>query len=218
MFINKILYLYGMIIKLLWQWRKKMKRMINAILLFAMAIYIFASSVSTVYAAENKVKIGVSFATLQEERWSREKKIFEQTAKEQNADLIIQVANGDESVQNQQIENLITQKADVIIIIPQNRNSVIPAVTAAKAEKIPVIAYDRFIPSKDVSLYISFDSVKVGEAQAKAVTALKPQGNYLWLGGHPADDNAHLVRKGHMNILQPLINKGKIKLIAPNFF
>lgn len=183
------------------------------IISFCVLMGLMAFSIST-FANTNPLKIGVSLATLREERWSRERDLLQQYAQKKGVKLIFQVADNDESVQNRQIENLVTQKVDALIIMPQNRKSVIPAVKMAKAEKIPVIAYDRFIPSQDVDVYISFDNEKVGEAQAKALLKLKPEGNYLWLGGDPSDDNAHQIRRGHMKVLRPHIDSGKIKLIT----
>jgi D-xylose transport system substrate-binding protein len=63
-------------------------------------------------------------------------------------------------------------------------------------------------------LYISFDNEKVGELQAKYLTDHAPEGNYVLIGGSPVDFNALLFRKGQMNILQPFIDAGKIKIVA----
>jgi D-xylose transport system substrate-binding protein len=166
---------------------------------------------------DEQLVIGASFATLAEERWSREQELMKQaaealTSRREAVRMVFQSADGDETRQNDQIENLITQGIDALIIIAQNSESAATAVASADREGIPCIAYDRFISCTELDLYISFDSVKVGERQARALVERVPEGGYLWLGGSPTDDNAHRVREGHMNVLGPLIEAGKILL------
>ena len=79
---------------------------------------------------------------------------------------------------------------------------------------VPVIAYDRLISDADLDYYVTFDPTKVGELQAEYALKNKPKGNYVLIGGAPTDNNALLVRKGQLNILQPSIDKGDIKVVA----
>ncbi|TIT96695.1 MAG: sugar ABC transporter substrate-binding protein, partial [Mesorhizobium sp.] len=58
------------------------------------------------------------------------------------AKLVIFNANNVPSAQNDAIENYITQKVDGIILVAIDVNGVKPAITAAKAAGIPVIAID----------------------------------------------------------------------------
>jgi len=88
------------------------------------------------------------------------------------------------------------------------------AIREAKKAKIKVVSYDRLILNADVDAYISFDNKKVGELQAKGVLAVKPKGNYYLLGGAPTDNNAKMLREGQLAVLQPLIDKGDIKVIG----
>jgi D-xylose transport system substrate-binding protein len=64
-----------------------------------------------------------------------------------------------------------------------------PAVQAAKDANVPVIAYDRLIEDPDI-LYITFDNIGVGKAEAEAVLAEVPTGNYVLIKGDPGDPNA----------------------------
>jgi D-xylose transport system substrate-binding protein len=79
---------------------------------------------------------------------------------------------------------------------------------------VPLISYDRLIRNSDVDLYISFDNVKVGEEQARYLLARAPRGNYVLIGGSPTDNNARLFRQGQMNVLQPAIERGDIKIVT----
>lgn len=169
-------------------------------------------SVVTAFA-QSKLTIGVSIRSLSEERWAREKVLLEEKARELGVDVIFTDANNDEFVQNSQIENLIARGVDALIIIARNSDVAASAVEMASSEGIPVIAYDVAIYHPD-AIYVSFDSVRVGYEMAKAVVEQVPTGRYFWIGGSPTDDNAYLVRQGHFQVLQPLIDRGDIVLVG----
>ena len=67
------------------------------------------------------------------------------------------------SAQNDAIENYITQKVDGIILVAIDVNGVKPAITAAKAAGIPVIAIDAQIPDGDNVAFVGVDNTKAGE-------------------------------------------------------
>ncbi|MER8734002.1 substrate-binding domain-containing protein [Mesorhizobium sp. M1227] len=79
------------------------------------------------------------------------------------AKLVIFNANNVPSAQNDAIENYITQKVGGIILVAIDVNGVKPAITAAKAAGIPVIAIDAQIPDGDNISFIGVDNTKAGE-------------------------------------------------------
>ena len=160
------------------------------------------------------IRIGLSLDTLKEERWQYDRDLFVARAKELNAEVLVQSANSDDAVQNQQIENLLTQGIDVLVIVPHNAEVAAAGVDAAKRQGVPVISYDRLVRNCDADVYISFDNVKVGELQAQYLLDRAPKGNYILIGGAPTDNNAKMFRDGQMNILQPAIDRGDIKIVA----
>jgi len=160
------------------------------------------------------VRIGLSLDTLKEERWQRDRDLFVQRAKELGADVLVQAANGDDHVQMQQAENLLTQGVDVLVVVPHNGEVTGAIVDSAKGQKVPVIAYDRLIRNSEPELYVSFDNEKVGELQATYLLDRAPKGNYLFSGGAPTDNNALLFRKGQMNILKPAADRGDIHIVS----
>jgi D-xylose transport system substrate-binding protein len=160
------------------------------------------------------LRIGLSMDTLKEERWQYDRNLFVARAKELGAEVDVQAANGDDRTQIQQAQNLLTQGVDVLVVIPHNSEVTASVVEAAKRQCVPVVSYDRLIRNSDVDLYISFDNVKVGELQAKYLLDRAPRGNYVLIGGAPTDNNALLFRKGQMNILQPAIDRGDIRVVA----
>jgi D-xylose transport system substrate-binding protein len=164
--------------------------------------------------SSGKVRIGLSMDTLKEERWQTDRDLFLARAKELGADVLVQVANGDDAVQTQQAENLLTQGVDVLVVVPHNGEVAASIVDSAKRQGVPVISYDRLIRNSDVDLYISFDNVKVGELQARYLLERAPRGNYVLIGGAPTDNNAILFREGQMKVLQPAVNAGDIKIVS----
>jgi D-xylose transport system substrate-binding protein len=155
--------------------------------------------------------------TLKEERWQRDKQLVEQRAKELGAELDVQVANGDDSVQTKQADNMLTKGVDVLIVAPHNGEIAASIVEAAHRQKVPVISYDRLIKNSDVDLYVSHQVEKIGEMQAEYALKRIPKGNYVLIGGAPTDNNALLLRKGQMNVLKPAIDRGDIKVISDQF-
>ncbi|SHJ40703.1 D-xylose ABC transporter substrate-binding protein [Propionispora hippei] len=165
-------------------------------------------------APKKTVKIGLSMDDLRLERWQHDRDMFVAKAKELGADVVVQSANGDDQTQFSQCENLIAQGVDILVIIPHNGDALAPIIEQAHKAGIKVLSYDRLITKSDVDYYISFDNVKVGELQAKAIAELMPKGRYFLMGGSPVDNNAKLFRQGQMNVLKPLIDKGDITIVG----
>jgi D-xylose transport system substrate-binding protein len=163
------------------------------------------------------VKIGFSMDTLKEERWQRDKELVEARAKERGATVIVQVANGDDKVQTQQAENLLTQCVDVLLVAPHNGEIAASIVESAKRQGVPVISYDRLIRNSDVDLYVSHQVSKIGEMQAQYALDHAPTGNYVLVKGSETDNNAILLNQGQMKVLQPAVDSGKIKIVANQF-
>ena len=78
--------------------------------------------------------------------------------------LVIFNANNVPSAQNDAIETYVTQKVDGIVLVAIDVNGVKPAITAAKAAGIPVIAVDAQIPGGDNVAFVGVDNAKAGEA------------------------------------------------------
>jgi D-xylose transport system substrate-binding protein len=160
------------------------------------------------------ITIGFSLDTLKEERWQRDRDLFVKRAEELGARVLVQAANGNDALQNSQAENLLTQGVDVLLVAPHNGKTAATIVESAHRAGVKVIAYDRLINDSDLDLYISFDNEKVGEMQGEAMAKRAPKGNYVLIGGSPTDNNALLFRKGQMNILKPLADKGDITIVS----
>lgn len=164
--------------------------------------------------AHHKLVIGLSMDTLKEPRWLADQKYFEQRATQLGAEVKVSSANGDDAVQIRDVNSMISDGVDVIVIIPHDGAAMSKAVQNAHAANIPVIAYDRLITGCDLDLYVTFDNVKVGEAQAQyLVDALKGKGKIVRVYGSPTDNNSKLFKLGQDNVLKPYIERGDIKVI-----
>ena len=194
--------------------------MICKLRIISVAVFFFTSIIT--YGSENdrqqkngeSVKIGLSMDSLRVERWRKDRDIFKKRAEALGAEVIVQHADGDARRQNEQAENMITQGVDVLVVIPKDGVAAAQIVEIAHKEGVKVLAYDRLIMKSDVDLYISFDNEQVGYLQAEYIARKVPKGNYFLLGGAPTDNNAHLLRKGQMRALQPLIDRKDIKVVA----
>lgn len=164
--------------------------------------------------AEGKLVIGLSLADLKEERWQRDRDFFVAKAKELGAEVIVQDASGDPNAQLRQADGLLAKGVRVLVVVPKNADAARPIVLNARAKGVKVISYDRLIADAPVDLYLSFDNVKVGEIQARAILERAPQGDYLILKGDPADKNSDMIHQGHMNVLRPHIDAGAIRIAA----
>lgn len=165
------------------------------------------------------IVIGFSMDTVKEERWQRDKDLVEKRAKELGMQVYVQVANGDDSLQVKQAENLLTQGVDVLIVAPHNGEIAASIVEAAHRQGVPVISYDRLIKNSDVDLYVSHQVVKIGEMQAKYLLdhVNKKPANFVIVGGSPTDNNALLLHVGQMNILKPAVDRGDVKILVDQY-
>ena len=176
--------------------------------------------------ADNKIKlvddadkayVGFILDTLRDERWYGDKEAFEEEVIKLGGNVKTLAANGNDDVQIKQAELLIAEGVDVLVVVPHDGEVAAPIVELAHQAGIKVISYDRLIRNADVDYYVSFDNIKVGEIQASEILKSAPSGNFVYIGGAESDNNAVLLREGTMNVLQPLIDSGKINIIFDQY-
>jgi D-xylose transport system substrate-binding protein len=167
--------------------------------------------------AGEPVYIGFSMDTLKEERWNRDKELVTKRAEEVGARIDVLVANGDDSVQVNQCNTMLTKNVDVLIVAPHNGEIAAAIVERAHAAGVPVISYDRLIKNSEPDLYVSHQVVKMGEMQGDYALKHVPKGNYVLIGGAPTDNNALLLRQGQMNVLGPAKERGDIQIISDQY-
>ncbi len=177
------------------------------------------SGTSTTSAKDpnRKLKIGFAMDTLKEERWVRDKDAFEAHCKQLNVDCVITVGDNKADKQANDVDNLLTQKVDVIVIAPNNATQAASMVEKAKAQGVPVISYDRLINSDKIDLYISHQVPVIGRKIAEYALAKAPKGNYVMVYGAQTDNNAVIMQKEQLAVLKQATDSGDIKIVANQF-
>jgi D-xylose transport system substrate-binding protein len=134
--------------------------------------------------------VGVSWNNFQQPRWAaHDEPNLKETVEAGGGTYISADANLSAEQQLTDVDTLISQGANVLVLLAQDNKAVLPALQKAKDAGIPVIAYDRLIEDPSI-LYITFDNVLVGKAEADAVIKKVPKGNYVLIKGDPGDPNA----------------------------
>lgn len=121
-----------------------------------------------------------------------------------SCELIYSNADQDAAKQQQQAEAALTQGAKVLVLDPVDGKAAAAVVAAAKAQNVPVVAYDRFI--EGANYYVSFENEAVGKLQAQTLVdtlkaAGKTSGNLAVINGSPTDPNAADFKKGAHSVL-----------------
>jgi D-xylose transport system substrate-binding protein len=160
-----------------------------------------------------RLRVGVSLPTAQE-RWVKDKLTMLGEAKKRGIDLLVQISDSDAPKQLAQCESLIAQGIKVLIVAPNDAVAAAAIVEKAVKAGVQVISYDRLVLDSPYDYYyLSFDNVKVGEIQGEWLTKKVSKGNFIVLSGAPTDNNAKLFKQGAMKYLQPLADRGDIKIV-----
>jgi D-xylose transport system substrate-binding protein len=163
--------------------------------------------------------VGFSWNNYQEERWAKhDEPAVKKAIEDAGGKYVSNDAKSSEATQATNVENLINQGAKVLIVLAQNGTAIKPSVTAAIAQGIPVIAYDRLIEDPGV-LYITFDNILVGKLEAEGVLKVKDSGNFVIIKGNKADANADFLREGYVQAGIPPVgqNSDKIKIVGESY-
>lgn len=198
----------------------KFVRVLSILFVFALVL---GMSVSVV-RGQDPIKVGLSFSDFATERWRNEEILMRGLLENLGYEVISQEANHDVVLQNNQIDNMVTQGVAAIIVVAEDGDAAATAVDAAAAAGVHVLAYDRLIKSPNIAAYLSFNNVEVGRQQALGVLAALDIDGGTWtaenpvrlvkLGGSPTDNNAILFRQGQDEILQPYVDSGVIQVVA----
>jgi D-xylose transport system substrate-binding protein len=161
--------------------------------------------------------VGVSWNNFQEERWGKfDEPAMKAAIEAGGGSYVSNDAKSSAETQASNVENLISQGANVIVVLAQDGTAIIPAVQGAIAEGVPVIAYDRLIEDPDV-LYLTFDNELVGEMEAQAIFDEVPTGNYVIIKGNSADANADFLRGGMEKVIGDAVASGDIVIVGESY-
>jgi len=167
--------------------------------------------------------IGLAMPETHVLRWIKDGNNLKAAAEKRGYSALVQWANADQNTQNNQIESFLVQGAKALVVGCISEG-VAPMIAEAKKAGVIVVAYDRLIQnSADYDYFITFDNAGVGRAQANAIvtaldltkaTAAAPK-NITLFAGSSTDANAAVFYDGAMEVLNPYIDKGVLKVVGP---
>ncbi|MBD3789196.1 MAG: substrate-binding domain-containing protein [Campylobacterales bacterium] len=112
-------------------------------------------------------------------------------------------AEGRTSLLIKQIEKFIDQKVDLLIIGTNDADAVVPVVSKAYKNGIPVIILDRGINGDDYTTFINSDNMKIGRLGAQYIAKeLQGKGRVLLFEGLPKADVTKLRSQGFLEELK----------------
>lgn len=157
-------------------------------------------------SSESTVIVGYSGYNVSNPFFAGLLKGLEDGAAEQGYTLLTTNANGDPNQQVTDVQNLITQGANYIAINPADGTAIAPAVAAAEAAGIPVIALADAITAP-VTFTIAPDQVEAGKLAGEAMVEFlterygEPKGNVVNIQGLSGTVAAALRDEGFMGVI-----------------
>jgi len=209
-----------------------MSRKLSTLMVVLLSVVLVASMFGGVPTARAQAKtvVGLSFSDFQTPRWPVENQLMTDALTKLGYSVVSQQANQDNKTQNDQIANMITQGAKVIIVVANDATAQATAADDAAKQGVKIIAYDRLIYSPNIGAYITFGLTKVGNGQADGVLKAlgfdptNPGPTAKWtkdnpvqlvkLEGDPGDNNAQFFEAGQDETLKPFVDAGLVKVVA----
>lgn len=180
-----------------------------------------ADTADTEKAESNGKKVGVAMPTQSSQRWIQDGANMKSQLEALGYEVDLQYAEDDVQAQVAQIENLINNGANCLVVAAVDSSALVNALAEAKANGIPVIAYDRLLMDTDaVSYYATFDNEGVGVAIATYIeekmqlATAKEEGksyNIEFFMGSPDDNNAVFLDNGIHKVLDKYLESGVLK-------
>ncbi|WP_181433521.1 multiple monosaccharide ABC transporter substrate-binding protein [Curtobacterium sp. MCPF17_031] len=170
--------------------------------------------------------VGVAMPTKVSERWIKDGNAVKSDLEKAGYKVDLEYADNKIPQQVQQVSNMITKGAKVLIVASIDGGSLSDQLDAAAKAGIKVISYDRLLTgNKNVDYYVSFDNYKVGVDQANSLltglglldedgkkTDEKGPFNIEVFAGSPDDNNATFFFNGAMDTLKPYLEDGTLKI------
>lgn len=151
--------------------------------------------------SKNFKTIGIIVSNMQQMYVADLANTLKEKAKE-NIKVLLYDSEGRNDKQILQLEELISLKADTIILIPNDRILVNKGIEEVKEAKIPIITLNMDVSSYLFDSYIGSDSVQAGELQGKfIVDKLHGKGNIVILAGQQDQETTLERLKGFKNFI-----------------
>jgi D-xylose transport system substrate-binding protein len=162
-------------------------------------------------------KVGVILPdTKSSARWeTADKPLLEQAFKAAGVEYDIQNAQGDKTQFQTIADQMITNGANVLMIVNLDSGTGKAVLDKAKSQGVATIDYDRLTLNGGAQYYVSFDNVAVGTLQGEGLAKClegkgKKSGNIVYLNGSPTDNNATLFKQGYDGVLSKMAQYKKV--------
>jgi D-xylose transport system substrate-binding protein len=163
-------------------------------------------------------KVGLSMSDYNQLRWkAADERFFVEEAAKIGMDPIVAVADADVAKQVSQVRTMLTQGIGALCIAPVDSVASAAAAQAALAAKIPVVSYNFLIQNVKVNAFVGRDGVEVGRDLGRAALDFAPTGNYVLCLGDQGTVVAREKAQGIMEILDPVISSGNVKVVAQQY-
>lgn len=144
-------------------------------------IYTFLSCVLILLLAgscqeKNKYRIGISQCSSDDWRYKMNEEVLREALLHKDVEVEIRSANGDSQQQIADLEYFANNKFDVIVVAPNEAESLTPEVKKLYDEGFPIIIFDRNIYGDTYTQRIGVDNIGLGSLAARYAHSLIPQG------------------------------------------
>lgn len=177
------------------------KRSVATVLAAATALTTVLTPIGAA-ADEPAFKVGIAFANENGARWHYDEKFMVETIEAAGGEALVQWANYDQTKQENQIDNLLTQGIDALIFIAVSSN-MSATVEKVKAEGVPVVCYDNFVQDAPLDAYLDRDNKEAGMLQMQsAMDAIGGEGKIAIIHGEPTSSVVLGMKEGYDEVLE----------------
>ena len=154
--------------------RAYLEKIIKINIFSVVAVTLFISIFLMIGCAQNlnkkeEIVIGFSQCLADDWRTAMNEEIFTEASlvEDKNIKIEFRVANGNNKVQQKQIEELVALGVDVLMVSPNESEPLTQIISQVYQQGIPVVVIDRNIASDDYTVFIGADNHEVGKNAGK---------------------------------------------------
>ncbi|MDR1137041.1 MAG: sugar ABC transporter substrate-binding protein, partial [Synergistaceae bacterium] len=172
-----------------------------ALLIMSVTLITFANGAG---AAETQYTVGATIFDMSNPFYANFIKGLNDGAAENGLKLLLRDGRDDPNTQVAVLQQFITEKVDIIVIVPGDAQAVVPGVVQANAAGIPVISANNKVgEGASIVTFVGADDYYFGQQQGKLlVEAVGNKGNVGYLMGKLGTSAQLLRRDGLMDFLK----------------
>jgi ABC-type sugar transport system substrate-binding protein len=153
-------------------------------------------------ASADDIVFGLSQRTLEHAVHNIYANVPQKMAKKDGFKMLFSSADLDPAKQASDLEDMLSQGVNSFIIVPQNKQQIVPSINKINEKGFPVVALD-CTPAGGNFLFIGANTVLSGELSAEHIfSKLNGRGKVFFIVGDPAHEYAIRFTTGYKNILK----------------